>query len=170
MGWLFQCRVSCKLPLRKCPSRIASGLMARQCRFKHCHYAYAILGSSRQRDLNPQPSDYKSDALPIELCRHKQPHSPQRRQSMAAKCPVYTWYTDGCVGICFIETKRTPLHRPLMVSLPLQKSTSEEYTGETLTDYCEPGVCQPALEQPFRAKCWRLHSNIESLLFGLKRF
>ena len=24
---------------------------------------------SRQRDLNPRPSDYKSDALPTELCR-----------------------------------------------------------------------------------------------------
>ncbi len=33
---------------------------------------YALSDSkhwSRQRDLNPRPSDYKSDALPTELCR-----------------------------------------------------------------------------------------------------
>jgi hypothetical protein len=29
-----------------------------------------VIAWSRQRDLNPRPSDYKSDALPTELCRH----------------------------------------------------------------------------------------------------
>ena len=39
---------------------------------------------SRRRDLNPQPADYKSAALPIELHRRKQDSSPVRRKNQGA--------------------------------------------------------------------------------------
>ena len=34
------------------------------------HPDYLVNGESRQQDLNPQPADYKSAALPIVLHRH----------------------------------------------------------------------------------------------------
>lgn len=49
---------------------------------------------SRQKDLNPQPSDYDSDALPIELCRHALPEYNnkgfKRIQDMTIKNPVFS--------------------------------------------------------------------------------
>ncbi len=36
---------------------------------RDCGGAKLLIYWCRQRDLNPQPPDYKSGALPIELCR-----------------------------------------------------------------------------------------------------
>src|SRR5581483_4496126 len=38
---------------------------------------------SRQRDLNPRPSDYKSDALPTELCRREEKIVVREREAIA---------------------------------------------------------------------------------------
>ena len=37
----------------------------------NCHYATPPEKMCWRKDLNPQPSDYKSGALPIELLQHK---------------------------------------------------------------------------------------------------
>ena len=37
----------------------------------NCHYATPPKEECWRKDLNPQPADYKSDALPIELLQQK---------------------------------------------------------------------------------------------------
>ena len=82
---------------------------------------------SWRRDLNPRPSDYKSDALPAELRQPKQPCCPPKKMTLKSVLQQ----VHNCQGYHRAEGPRNCLRDPQASGLPAPSAEIPGWEGRS---------------------------------------